>query len=426
MTDRPRRRSAGPTSRRPGDGPLADVRGQRAGRPRPRPALRRRRRAHPRLQHGLPQRPPRGHRRLRPAVPRGRRRRRRLLAAAGRRAGRSASAPPAMVWHHRRNSVRAYLRQQMRLRRRRGDAGAQVAGEVQRRRARLVVGPALRQGTHAGARPHRRADLPRHLGQRALPVRLPRRSAAAWRACRSCPSGTCSWSRWRWTGLARHALASALLAAPLCALTAGASVAQAVISGARASFTEPRSRMQTLGLHGLTALLHLLQPLARLRGRLRSALTPWRRHGPGGFAWPRSRHLADVDRELGGARRSAGAAGGTARRRRLPGQPRRRLRRLGPRGPRRRLECGAHRAGGRGARPGPADGAVPRPAALSSPPSASRWPCWPVGRSLGSLDGALTAAIVLGTTGLAHAAAAVSECGAAMATAREALDVEAR
>ena len=46
--------------------------------------------------------------------------------------------------------------------------------------------------------------------------------------------------------------------------------------------------------------------------------------------------------------------------------------------------------------------------------------CWPC------LDGALTAAGVLGTAGLAHAAAAVSECGAAMATAREALDVEAR
>ena len=43
-----------------------------------------------------------------------------------------------------------------------------------------------------------------------------------------------------------------------------------------------------LGLHALTALLHLLQPLARLRGRLRSALTPWRRHGPGGFALPRA------------------------------------------------------------------------------------------------------------------------------------------
>jgi hypothetical protein len=48
------------------------------------------------------------------------------------------------------------------------------------------------------------------------------------------------------------------------------------------------------------------------------------------------------------------------------------------------------------------------------------------GALLGSLDGALTAAVVLGAAGLLLAAAAVGECGAAMATAREALDVEAR
>jgi hypothetical protein len=33
--------------------------------------------------------------------------------------------------------------------------------------------------------------------------------------------------------------------------------------------------------------MHLLQPLARLRGRLRWGLTPWRKRGVSGFAWPR-------------------------------------------------------------------------------------------------------------------------------------------
>ena len=59
------------------------MRRERARRPGARAAERHRRRAHPRLQHGVPQRPPRGDRRLRRAVPRRRRRRRRLLAAAG-------------------------------------------------------------------------------------------------------------------------------------------------------------------------------------------------------------------------------------------------------------------------------------------------------------------------------------------------------
>ena len=95
------------------------------------------------------------------------------------------------------------------------------------------------------------------------------------------------------------------IAAPLCALTAGASVAQAVISGARASFTEPRSRLQTLGLHALTALLHLLQPLARLRGTAAQRAHAVAAARPRRLRVAALAHLADVDRALGGARRSA-------------------------------------------------------------------------------------------------------------------------
>ncbi len=43
-------------------------------------------------------------------------------------------------------------------------------------------------------------------------------------------------------------------------------------------------------MRSLTALLHLLQPLARLYGRLSCGLAPWRRRGPAIFAlpWPRT------------------------------------------------------------------------------------------------------------------------------------------
>jgi glycosyltransferase involved in cell wall biosynthesis len=69
-----------------------------------------------------------------------------------------------------------------------------------------------------------------------------------------------------------------LWAGPLLALAIAAPVAQAVLSAAKAEFPTPRpSGTQRLQLRALTALLHLLQPLARLIGRLRHGLTPWRK-----------------------------------------------------------------------------------------------------------------------------------------------------
>jgi hypothetical protein len=216
-----------------------------------------------------------------------------------------------------------------------------------------------------------------------------------------------------------------LVAAPLCALSLAASVAQAVLSGARASFPESRSRGQTLRLHALTAALHLLQPLARLRGRVRSALTPWRRHGPEGFAVPRTRtwsmwterwEAADVRLRrleallaLGGRRVARGGdyddwdlevrAGGLSAVRILltieeHGQGRQMVRfRARPRY---------------------------RPAVLAV------FAVLAAGALLAGLDGSLGAVAGLGTAALMLALPAGRECGAAMATAREALEAETR
>jgi hypothetical protein len=75
-------------------------------------------------------------------------------------------------------------------------------------------------------------------------------------------------------------------------LAAGASLVQAAQSAARACFTSaPRSRVARLPLRVLIAFLHLLQPLARLCGRLRYGLTPWR-HGAPWRLLPRPRKLA--------------------------------------------------------------------------------------------------------------------------------------
>jgi hypothetical protein len=57
-------------------------------------------------------------------------------------------------------------------------------------------------------------------------------------------------------------------------------LAQALLSAAGAEFTsEPQTLAHRAWLFAITVFLHLEQPLARLIGRLRHGLTPWRRRG---------------------------------------------------------------------------------------------------------------------------------------------------
>ncbi|HEX9868172.1 MAG TPA: glycosyltransferase [Candidatus Tectomicrobia bacterium] len=78
-----------------------------------------------------------------------------------------------------------------------------------------------------------------------------------------------------------------LLALPLLGVAIVFPVVQACASAAQASFSNaPPSRLTRLWLRTVTALLHLLQPLARLRGRLSYGLTPWRRRGLPGRSLP--------------------------------------------------------------------------------------------------------------------------------------------
>lgn len=78
-----------------------------------------------------------------------------------------------------------------------------------------------------------------------------------------------------------------LIAGPLLVFAIGALLLQATLSAARASFTTvTTSRTVRLKLYALTTFMHLMQPLARLWGRLSHGLTPWRRRGPCALAWP--------------------------------------------------------------------------------------------------------------------------------------------
>jgi GT2 family glycosyltransferase len=77
-----------------------------------------------------------------------------------------------------------------------------------------------------------------------------------------------------------------LLALPLLFVAAGALAVESALGAAHASFQRPpRSRLGRLRLRALTALLYMLQPLARLGGRLRYGLAPWRRR-PAALALP--------------------------------------------------------------------------------------------------------------------------------------------
>ncbi|HEX8249434.1 MAG TPA: glycosyltransferase [Pyrinomonadaceae bacterium] len=74
----------------------------------------------------------------------------------------------------------------------------------------------------------------------------------------------------------------------LLVLSVGAVLSQAVISAAKASFTgPPKTEAELLKAYTITAFLHILQPLARLKGRIRYGLTPWRRRGNPGMVFPR-------------------------------------------------------------------------------------------------------------------------------------------
>src|SRR5256886_8365606 len=78
------------------------------------------------------------------------------------------------------------------------------------------------------------------------------------------------------------------LALPLLVAAILPPIAQACLGGARARFPDAPRGMARLARRALTAALHLIQPIARLRGRILEGLTPWRRRcrRPPGPPWP--------------------------------------------------------------------------------------------------------------------------------------------
>jgi GT2 family glycosyltransferase len=83
-----------------------------------------------------------------------------------------------------------------------------------------------------------------------------------------------------------------LVAVPLLALAVGALLVDAALGARRASAVRRApSSSARLRMSALVAVLYILQPLARLYGRLRMGLSPFRRRGPAGIVAPVPRTL---------------------------------------------------------------------------------------------------------------------------------------
>jgi GT2 family glycosyltransferase len=195
--------------------------------------------------------------------------------------------PAAVVWHHRRNSVRGYWRQQRGY----GRAEALLAGKWPQK---------YNTAGHFGwaGRIYDRG-LTHHL------VRVRRIYHGTWGTApfqplyEQAPGTLLSLPLTpEWLLLTAALIATASLGAlwapssiglplgVLAVLAALLVVLQASVSAARASFPEASGTRTVLGRRLLTTFLHVLQPLARLGGRLGGGLTVWRGHRVRGFRVP--------------------------------------------------------------------------------------------------------------------------------------------
>ena len=191
----------------------------------------------------------------------------------------------ALVWHHRRGSVRAYWRQQSgygraeALLERKWPERYNAAGHA--RWAGRLYGPA---GARGWARPRVyygtwggapfQAVYPPAPGLLASAMAMPEWYLVVAALAALAALGA------RWAPL--------LLALPLLAVAAGAPLGAALRAAAA---TRPparlASRLARLRFRALVAALHVVQPAARLHGRVRAGLAPWRRPAGAGRLRPR-------------------------------------------------------------------------------------------------------------------------------------------
>ena len=194
----------------------------------------------------------------------------------------------AMVWHHRRDSVRAYWRQQV------GYGRSEALLERKWPERYNAVG-------HAGWSGRLYGGPISFTGRRGRIYQGVWGTAAYQSVYHSGPTWIAAlptMPEWSLLVLALAVLTALgafwtpllYVAAPALAVAACAPLPHALFAALRAPLHEPppgrggRARMRLV-----IAWLHLLQPVARLWGRVRHGLTVWRGHGPREWTWPRAR-----------------------------------------------------------------------------------------------------------------------------------------
>ena len=195
-------------------------------------------------------------------------------------------SPAAVVWHHRRNSLRAYWKQQQ------GYGKAEALLESKWPDKYNAAGHLTWAGRLYGSGMTQTLALP--------PDRIYQGTwgSAAFQSVYQAQPGLIRalplLPEWYLAILVLAALSALgalwsplLLALPLLGLAVAVPLVQAGLSAARAfPRTAPYSPVVRLKLRLITAFLHLLQPAARLSGRLRNGLTPWRRRGTAALSCP--------------------------------------------------------------------------------------------------------------------------------------------
>jgi hypothetical protein len=201
---------------------------------------------------------------------------------------RIAFSPGAVVLHHRRRSVRAYLRQQ------RGYGRAEALLERKHPDKYSAVGHVDWAGRLYGN------GAAQHRGGWRWRVYYGGWGTASYQSLYGPRRGLLEslplMPEWYMAILILGLLSAAgafwrplLLAAPVLLAAITALVLDAGFGAVRARFPDARGRWR---LRLLTGVLYLLQPLARLSGRIGYGLTPWRHRGPRGFTLPLPRSHA--------------------------------------------------------------------------------------------------------------------------------------
>lgn len=202
-------------------------------------------------------------------------------------------SPGAMVWHHRRTTLRSYWKQQ------RGYGRAEALLEKKWPEKYNELGH-LSWGGRIYAK-----GVPQALGLRPQRIYHGLWGSAPYQSLeRSVPNAFASlplMPEWYLAILALAGLsllgalwAPLLWALPALAVAVLLPIWQAALAGGRAVFeTPPASTLDSLRRRALVAFLHLVQPLARLFGRIQYGLTLWR--SPVTFAlwrgWPRDESI---------------------------------------------------------------------------------------------------------------------------------------